>query len=151
MTKNFLILSLFLISFAGFAIAQEASDDSLALKINNIENINLKNPFASQLPVETKVEEVPQVLRDPFQNQPLTITPDMSQAEIEAQQHKSIQDSLAANISISGVIWNSDRNQAIINGQVLSQGDVFLQFQIATISKEQIVLVAEGQEYIITP
>lgn len=156
MRKNILLLMALIILTPLWAYANEAKRP--VLKLENVDTLELVNPFESKFPLPEK--EDPQIvdpnIRQPQRNDedssfrrtttspsPAVVTPEQAQ--------QAIQQSLASSVVVTGVVWNSDRPQAIMNGQVLSQGDNFGEYTIANIQKEQIVLTANGQEFLIKP
>lgn len=50
-------------------------------------------------------------------------------------------------LSISGLIWNSDRPQAIINGRVVSVGDEIDGARLLSVNKEGITIEYKGIEF----
>ena len=54
-------------------------------------------------------------------------------------------------VVITGLIWNSDRPQAIINGQVVDIGDNIGEMEIVSINKTGIDLLYQGEKITLTP
>lgn len=120
---------------------------------NNIDDLEarlslIKNPFKSQLPQteqDDDDQETPEIKKPP--NPPVDSTPnevvptdikptdsipetsDLSEPE-EVKEIIPLPD-----VKISGIIWNSDRPQAIINGSIVDIGDSILGIQITEIRK----------------
>lgn len=98
------------------------------------ENLNpmpdFKNPFVSMLPKKeiivpkTEVTETPQIVQQPVITLPT--------------------------LTITGLIWNSDRPQAIVNGQVVTIGDVIDGAKITKIDKNGIETAFGGQNFTTT-
>ena len=57
----------------------------------------------------------------------------------------------APNWTISGIVWDTDRPQAIINGQVVDQGDIIDETEIVTIKKTGIEIIYKGNPMTIKP
>lgn len=54
-------------------------------------------------------------------------------------------------IYLEGVVWDPvDGSLAIINGEIAAEGDIVGGFKVKEIKKEEVVLVKEGEEFIIT-
>lgn len=54
-------------------------------------------------------------------------------------------------LTLNGIVWNTDRPQAIINDQVLSQGDTIEGARIVSIRKSGINLVFENENFTLKP
>ncbi|RKY37627.1 MAG: hypothetical protein DRP78_00560 [Candidatus Omnitrophota bacterium] len=50
-------------------------------------------------------------------------------------------------IKLQGIIWNSKRAQAIVNGSVMKVGDYIDNFEIKEITKQNLILFFKGKEY----
>ncbi len=145
--KNKLNILIFL--FILTSIPANALEEAAPLVLTNLEELNLKNPFKSQLP--PPVVTAPDNKTSKPQNRALPSgTPTLPDGSFSSPAEDPLR-SMVAGLSVTGVVWNSARPQAIINGQVISQGDSFMQFKVTQIKKEQIVLTAEDQQYFITP
>ncbi|OGX33459.1 MAG: hypothetical protein A2787_08905 [Omnitrophica WOR_2 bacterium RIFCSPHIGHO2_01_FULL_48_9] len=102
-----------------------------------VEDTALINPFAAKLP---KKEPTPQPTVQPPTTQP--VDPLARPApQIKPEPPK------APNFRISGVVWNTDRPQAIINNQVVSVGDTIDNSKIVSINKVGIDVISGGQKF----
>jgi hypothetical protein len=175
MNKNlmfYFILCFFLISPA-LSMAKETPEPMI------------RNPFIPQLPVE-KVEQPKEKEQEPLVQKPaaenhiekpvlpsarnileerraqeLRAIEEQRQRQAATEQEKkkteTIVEEKAPSITITGLVWNSDRPQAIINGKVLSLGDTFMDTQsneeikINKIYKTGIDVSYRGKTWTITP
>ena len=143
--------------------------------------ISLKNPFESQLPrKEGPIVEDPVIIDGPGKTEPppkpeLTCADDITYCsnapdcfrrgyfwydnscntgpkppEPVAPPPPIIERSLP-NVSISGIIWNSDRPQAIINGQIVDVGDTVMEIEITDIQKTGIDGLFDGRAVTLKP
>jgi len=101
---------------------------------------NLKNPFIPQLP-EKEEKQLPRPKPDKTK-QPKRSAPKPQVVDDEPQLAKP-------KFSISGLVWNTDRPQAIINNQIYDVGDVIQQWTITEINKEGIEINFREQSYFI--
>ena len=110
-----------------FALAQDSSPAPVA-------SYSFKNPFASLLP-EKKPEEAPskEAASKPIIEQPkvVVVTP--------------------PNLSVTGIVWNSNRPQAIINNQVVGVGDTIAEVTIVNITRNGVGFEYNGKRFIINP
>jgi hypothetical protein len=86
-------------------------------------------------------------LRDPFQNpmeemvtRNISIEPDLPQIKPEL-----------THLHVQGMIWGTNRPQAIINGQVVRQGDVIEGAEVLDVQKEGVYVLYMGNRYVLTP
>ena len=96
----------------------------------------LINPFAAKLPKKIPLQAIPEVQPSPFE--PRVPLPSAPLKEEEPQ---------APSFKIFGIVWNTDRPQAIINNQVVSMGDKIENSEIVAINKIGIDVVSEGQKF----
>ncbi len=109
---------------------------------------SLRNPFKSQLPVkEIKkpvIKEKRPVALKPVKKPDTEIIPSTpNKPEVEPEKKKPIPP--LPNITINGIIWDSDRPQAIINGHIIDIGDAILQIEITDIRKTEIEGLFHGR------
>jgi len=52
-------------------------------------------------------------------------------------------------MNVQGLIWNTDRPSAIINGQVLNIGDSIDSAKIINITKEGVLIIFSGEKFLI--
>ena len=102
----------------------------------------LKNPFTSQLPQpeKTAVDET-----TVFSNRPEPEPVDIPQMIPRDEPIPKPQ------FEVNGLVWNTDRPQAIINSNVVEVGDYVGQWEITEIKKEGIAIRFRTQEYLIEP
>ena len=83
-----------------------------------------RDPFKSQLPVKqpAKTEE-----KLPIKNEPVTVD----------------------FLTVSGVVWNSERPQAIINGKVVTVGSEVGGAEVVAISEAQVQVRYKGQLFVL--
>jgi len=140
--------------------AQETpdKDDDIEARL-----LSMKNPFKSRLPkTEKELKEERERAREierqdkiRAENEALGLTNDLTSEEFaptetsfqssEHPDHPEPPEPIEVeeivplpNVKISGVIWDSDRPQAIINGRIVNIGDNILGIQITEISKTAI-------------
>ena len=125
-------------------------NDNASAQISDVESI--ENPFIQRLP---KPEENVNILPPPDTTipvdvQPIVPTPDVSppvEPDVEAPPPPP-------NFTISGLIWNTERPQAIINGsqgtQILDVGDRLENWQVQTINQSGVELIGYGQNVFIS-
>jgi len=114
----------------------------------------IKNPFKSQLP-QTEQDDVdqetPKIKKPPIppkvENVPTNIEPTDSIPETsDLSEPEEVTEIIPLpEVKISGIIWNSDRPQAIINGSIVDIGDSILGIQITEIRKTGIDGVFHGR------
>lgn len=108
--------------------------------------IFVENPFKSQLPEikEPKIEmpdKPPTNTTDdpiPKPPKPIVIPPEIKKKPLP-------------NITINGIIWNSDRPQAIINGKIVDVGDTIAEIYITAIRKTGIDGRFDGRNVTLQP
>ena len=122
-------------------------DNQLELKLGSI-----KNPFKSQLPqmeeelvsIEEEqdlsdIEDESSITNAPERFQPVIPQPETEpKVKTPARPKPTIQPKEIVplpDLIVSGIIWNSDRPQAIINGYVVDIGDIILDIKITDILK----------------
>jgi len=110
----------------------------------------LQDPFVPQLPEPvTEVEPAPTPKPRPL-SQPDTRTP----APVPPQPDVPAIPMVTApppNLRISGLIWNSDRPQAIVNGQIVEVGGTIDSWKITDISKKGVEISYNDQTFLIEP
>lgn len=172
-----LLITVSFISFSSVICAQES--DSIFSQLES-GSLSLKNPFESQLPrKEMPIEIPPQV--DPEKIEPSKIEPtcaddirhcmtlsdcrnhghywynDACNSKPEPADPESIAPPAPVvkrnppNVSISGIIWNSDRPQAIINGTIVDIGDTISNIKITGIQKEGVEGLFDGRTVTLKP
>ena len=117
----------------------------------------VRNPFLPQLPIEViKIEPIVEPVEEPTEQteepvvQPAQPTqPSMPTVITPKEPPKP--PVVFPPFKISGVIWNSDQPQAIINDMVVSEGDLLEGVKIEMISQSAIKLSYQGVERTIAP
>jgi hypothetical protein len=110
----------------------------------------MRNPFQSQLPEKRKPPEAPNPkvkIEDP---KGAIEKPKVSQPNIESVAPKVIETPMPQ-LTIKGVIWNSDRPQAIINDQIIDIGDKISEVTVTGIRKGGIDVMFHGKKSTLTP
>ena len=109
--------------------------------------ISVKNPFKSQLPKvekptigmpDTHPENLPDDQSSPTKPIPVTPPPEIKEKPLP-------------NITINGIIWNSARPQAIVNGKIVDVGDTIAEIYITDIRKTGIDGRFDGRKVTLQP
>ena len=148
--KRFLLGFIFFIYFI-FAVSVEAKEEVFTF---NLDKFSLKNPFESQLPIKEKVilkKDKPvkkKVINEKAVKIPVqkSIAIKKSSQQIQKMQNKGSgknknikenQEPQASSLeaNVTGLIWNSNRPQAIVDGEVLEIGDKINGMEIVSIQK----------------
>ena len=113
----------------------------------NYSKSSFRNPFKSQLPRRKKVikpsteatkKDIPK--REPVRKRVSVKTQPVEIAPPEPP-----------TLVISGLVWNSDRPQAIINSRVIDVGDTIETIQVVAIRKEGVEIEFQGKTITIEP
>ncbi len=110
-----------------------------ALEINNT-----KNPFKPTLPI---IEEIIEILPEP------TIIEIEEEPVIEEKIFIPVKEEIKIQppeLNISGLIWNTNRPQAIINDQIVTIGDTISNSKITNIHKDGVEIIYSGKNFTIT-
>ena len=135
--QNFLLpaaLGILFISVAGSAAAQE--QPAHAPSMAEIP-YSFKNPFTSLLPKPEP--EVTKETAGAFEEP----APDIAQIPSAIIQPPQLQ--------INGLVWNSDRPQAIINNDIVTIGDVVAEAKILDITRNGVRIEYKGEHFEIDP
>ena len=100
--------------------------------------VKKRNPFAPQLPVVKKAPK-PEPKPEPKPDIKKTDRP-----KIKPRDPKPTLSNKLPTVSITGIIWNSRRPQAIINGRVIDIGDTIEDMKIIAIRKTGIDVSFRG-------
>ncbi len=141
---KFLILTgvfIFILPFSATAESKKNVEDF------NLESFSLRTPFKSQLPqkekeISVKIKRIPKPVKI-FVPKPAPVNlpayaPSFSRREGKQNQgSKKILEPTPPDLDaeITGLIWNSDRPQAIVNGEVLEIGDEINGMKIVNIQE----------------
>lgn len=112
----------------------------------------IKNPFYPQLPIfqESEAGEIAPV-PEPIAEAPAVRTEEEVVRTLEAPVSETVL-SPANRFVVSGLIWNSDRPQAIVNGRIVGIGDILPDnWEITHISREGVKVSAHGHAFLIEP
>ncbi len=113
---------------------------------------DIPNPFLPQLPEKPK--EVEQPVNPADDNKPdTTVRPkDPVRTVTPRPAVKTTPPPVPRpNFKVSGIIWNSDRPQAIINGTVVDVGDKVGEFKIESITQNEIGVSVNGTHLKVNP
>jgi len=150
---NMVRIFLILIISAGIINPLTALAEEQGLTLEKMESklSSVKNPFQSQLPVKKQEKAIakkePVKVKKP--QPPKAVKPDgtvkapTGPAKTEVIPEKEIPP--LPNLTINGVIWDSERPQAIINGHIIDIGDAILQVEITDIRKTEIEGIYYGK------
>ena len=172
MFRSLLLIMVFFLCATCSSVGAQVSD-TFFLQLESGEMI-ITNPFESQLPhIERPVVRPPEAEPTCADNISLCTNPrECSEqghywynsqcnvepyqplpAELEPEEQAYIPKPTIAlpKFSISGIIWNSKRPQAIINGQIVEVGDTISEIKITGIHKEGIEGLFDGKPVTIKP
>ena len=116
------------------------------------------NPFKSQLPQKVVIK--PKVIEPPVKPRPsepsrsMTMPPPLSrksEPSKSAVEVKPVVEVLPPKLTINGIIWNTDRPQAIVNGKIVDIGDIISKVKITDIRKSGIEGIFLGKPVTIKP
>ena len=108
-----------------------------------------ENPFKSQLPkIEEPKIEIADDLSDQETAEGSSMKLDIPKPPVEPP---VVEERPLPSITVSGIIWNSDRPQAIINGQIVDVGDTVSEIQITGIRKAAIDGFFDGRNVTLQP
>lgn len=173
MTKRFVLLL-----FAGLLILVQPYAYCIELAdLPAPDTLTFKNPFRSLLPKkeeEVKIVEPtkPEKKEEPKPVEPQKPPPEPKKPEIAKPQPPPVEPPVLPpaeppvkvteekkeappviieppSLTISGLVWNSDRPQAIVNNQIVGIGDVVAGSEILEIQKTGIGIQYQGQKFII--
>jgi len=142
--RNKIILS-FIIA-TGLALNSQASEELPLINGIQISSFSGRNPFIPQLP-EMKKKRVaskepdkgsPEIDRRRIDRSTDNNSRDNRRSRTRDRKDSNRNQKLAtsnSDLKLSGLIWNSTRPQAIINGQVVEVGDKILETEIIRIHK----------------
>lgn len=126
-----------------FAQANRLTKDELESRL-----LLIKNPFESQLPKKEKKPEIVKPAPPPIIPMLPTLPiqpPNPPQPNIPEPEIVKEPEIPVPHVTISGIIWNSDRPQAIINGKIVDIGDTILDLKITDIQKSGVEAMFHGK------
>ncbi|MBN1869618.1 MAG: hypothetical protein JW847_03460 [Candidatus Omnitrophica bacterium] len=144
------VLMLIIIICAAFVtttMAEIQIDDQFFLKLETGQ-IEMMNPFQSQLPViqepEAEKPKINQPVSD-FEIPEETIDEEHETAE-PTEVPIVVPERPVPIVIINGIIWNSDRPQAIVDGKIFGIGDIVSEIRIIDIQKTGIIGQFDGRD-----
>ena len=137
--KYFITILLFTIFFVcpvnGYAQNPQLNQKNMRITRSS----SIPNPFVPKLPKEV-IEKPEEVHTSKGQHQFMKKLP----APIKS-------DAAMPTLHITGIIWNSDRPQAIINGEIIDIGDKISNAEVLDIRKSGVEVSFEGSTKIFKP
>ena len=129
---------------------QTANPSSETAMLTDTDFISIRNPFFA----ETRAQETPiPVTITPVSNQAIpiiTTAPDSqnlpSPPALKVKKDVKPQILKIPTLTISGLVWNTDKPQAIINNKIVSVGDTIEEAKIIRITRAGITLNYHGKE-----
>ena len=125
-----------------FSSMIEAKGGKLSSQDFNLDIYNNNNPFQSKLPVKKDLTvKPPETLIQPPSGQNLqNQTANITKKEPPELKWK-----------ITGIVWHSNRPQAIINDRVVDVGDTIDKAKVIAIRKSEIDVEIDGQKITVKP
>lgn len=128
-------------------------------KVNkpDFQNITITNPFQTKLPKFKKEEKKEpaidqRTLRKKRQEDQKALFTSKKEREKKRREKTKVDAKpTMPRLEITGLVWNTDRPQAIINGQVVDEGDIVSQVQIVSIEKSRIDVKFLGETSTLSP
>ena len=159
--KVFFLLVMAIAILTSAALAEKKStQEPLEIKKDDVENqlkadekkaidpvqvaASLKNPFKSQLP-RKNLEKKPKAETTVMPPKP-PINSSIPPSGTAATDTINI-----PNFTISGLVWNSDKPQAIVNDQIVGIGDMVNGFEVKNIEEDSIEIFQKGRTFRINP
>src|SRR3989338_5510975 len=138
----------------------EAKEKRFVIDNSYFETFTALNPFKSQLPKEEKkTEQRPEVKPVPPEPKPVPAPPPppppmpviVNPPPVVPPQPPPPREEPMPILTITGLIWNTDRPQAIVNGQVADVGDIIAGVKIINIRKGGIDVSFQGRTVTLQP
>lgn len=107
----------------------------------------IRNPFIAQLPKKIDIPKPPKP--GPKTTPGPTVRPVRPTRPVRPVRPVGPVQITMPSLEISGIVWNSERPQAIINQQVFSVGDMIQNTKIIDITKTGITILLNTEEVII--
>ena len=116
---------------------------------NHLTEAKLRNPFEPQIPIreEPQPEEKSNV-RDLINKPRKKPQPEITKPQPKVEEKPKI---VFPAVTISGVIWDTDKPQAIINDTVIREGETFEEIEVLSIKKDGITMNYKGLTKTIEP
>ena len=128
------------------SMAESKNDLALPKNIEE-ELLNLRDPFIPQLPEEKKEIQITQ----PILPSKVEIPTRPIDREAPQLAPVPVPEQPLPNLTISGLIWNTDRPQAIVNNQIVDIGDHVSDVEVVAINKMGIDVTFNGKTVTIKP
>jgi hypothetical protein len=130
----------------------EAQGVRLIVDSSSFEMLSARDPFTPQVPQEEIRAQRAEPIRPVGVNEPVVLPPPPAVQEPSVSMPRRgditrpprILEPLP-DINIAGVVWNTDRPQAIINGQIVGIGDTVSGVTILDIKKMGITVLFQGR------
>jgi hypothetical protein len=144
-----IILILFLF-FSGTLLAEAQERAETIEYFDAPKDVDLNNPFKPLLPKRKPVVQAQ------LSSEPGAVSGQPGQKPAASLQQPGAQASAVVPLppmTVTGIVWNSDRPQAIINGDVLTQGDMVpnTAIKVVRIQKTKIEFLIDGRTESIKP
>ena len=107
---------------------------------------NGRNPFMSPLPHKKEKPPAETISQEPHEK-----TSGPKSSANQQVKDTTPKEAPLPELVVTGLVWNSDRPQAIINGTVVSEGDVMSNIKIESIKKTGIEIIYLGKKILIKP
>lgn len=130
-----------LLIFLNLTLTDTFAENDLTIESAGFDASANKNPFKPLLPDTSK----PAVVENNNSTPTVTETPAAATPIIQKQEI------VPPSFNITGIVWNTDRPQAIINGQVITQGDTLSGAKIVSIRKSSIEILYQDTNFTIKP
>ena len=129
-----------------------AEYESLLDKISS-DSYSIANPFEPKIPFKKPEEIIMQPPTKPEES--MAIPPDIRYGSTKEnqgrQQEMTVKEEAPPVLTVTGLVWNSDRPQAIINGEVLDLGDTISNAKVISIRKTGVEVEFHGTIITINP
>ena len=130
----------------------EAQGVRLIVDSSSFEMLSARDPFTPQVPQEEIRAQRVEPIRPVGVNEPVVLPPPPAVQEPSVSMPRQeditrpprILEPLPG-INVAGVVWNTDRPQAIINGQIVGIGDTVSGAKILDIKKMGITVLFQGR------
>lgn len=143
----FLFLSCLLCVGLTLPTVPEAAIAKGALAFENTEQDMYINPFIPKLPEKKPEEVVPEIVEPPTTTPSVVVPPTGQPVGIGQPPTPTAIE--PPELTINGLIWNSDLPQAIVNNEIVQLGDTVAEATIVGIHREGIDVTYQGVEFTI--
>jgi len=105
----------------------------------------MRNPFEPQIPKpvieEPVIDDTPRPEPEPFDDEPLPYVETKEEIPLPKED----------DYIITGIVWNTDRPQAVVNGKIIDIGDHLDYWEVVQIDKFGIEISYREQSFVIKP